>query len=110
MMLTNSFHFVQTVIIFIILLLAGLITSNPKFMIAMPLSFTIAAIKSMVHKPTISFIFTLCLCHFFPTFKSALHRRLLIATNPVVITFACMSVTQVIVLETCSLVCEPVKM
>ena len=109
-MLTNSFDFVQTVIIFVVLLIAGLVTCNPMFMVAMPLSFTLAAIKSMVHKPTISFTFALLLFHFFPTFKSALHRRLLIATNPAVITFACMSVTQVICLETCSLVCETFKM
>ena len=100
MMLTDSFQLVQAVIIFVVKLLAGLITRNPMFMPAIPLFFTITAIESMVHKLTVSLIFALFLCRFIPTFKSALHCCLLIATNIAIRTSAFVSVTQIELFET----------
>ena len=100
MMLTDSFQLVQAVIILVVKLLAGLITCNPMFMIAFPLSFTITAIEPMVHKLTVSLIFALFLCRFIPAFKSALHCCLLIATNIAISSFACVFVTQIELFET----------
>ena len=100
MMLTDSFQLVQAVIIFVVKLLAGLITRNPMFMIAMPFSFTITAIESMVHKLTVSLIFALFLCRCIPTFKRALHGFPLITTNIAITTFACVFETQIKMFET----------